>query len=523
MDQHVESDLLLQLHDAPDLGAHLVLVLGVGQLAPRVRGPRQPDLGRLREGADRRRRQRRQVEPGLLGGAARRERAAVEGLVVQPGDAVADGGHDDPGGGRAGGTGVGRREQRLVDRLPALGEAGRQGDDLDDLLVGERQPVLEGRVEVRLVGHVVRHVEQRGRRADRHRGGSHRLEPLERGQCRVEVRPPDVVAVDHAADQGRRLQARYPSGRQPAPDQVQRDRLDGGRGQGRQGRAEVAVGCRDEDRRAVGERAEHVVRAGRRGDQPLGRHGRRLGHERRLVELHPRGARGGQRGQHLPVDGEHVVEPVDRREVVGRPGGRLGQREERHRADQHGPGQHAVGEGLRELAHHAVVGEPERRRRPDLGDEVVVVRVEPLGHLEGQVVAAAAGQRRVAGQVQPPVGGRQVREPLRDGAGEHHRVEHLVVEREVARDRGVVGAQAERGQPVARALAQRGGGRLDLVGARPAGPEGLERLLQLAAGTDPGVAQDRAGGEGVGLRHQGFLGVGRAVRSAASSRSSAAS
>ena len=80
---------------------------------------------------------------------------------------------------------------------------------------------------------------------------------------------------------------------------------------------------------------------------------------------------------------------------------------------------------------------PRRKRLPigDLRDDVVVIRVEPLGHLQRGAVSIAAGQREflVEGDL------RGVAAQRTDG---QRRFQHLVVVGHVRRD-GVVRAQAE--------------------------------------------------------------------------------
>ena len=91
----------------------------------------------------------------------------------------------------------------------------------------------------------------------------------------------------------------------------------------------------------------------------------------------------------------------------------------------------------------------------DLGHEVVVVRVEPLGHLERRAVALAARDREVAGEVDGAVLVGEVGEALRNRADRDRGVEHLVVVGERLGDRGVGAPEAERREAVARRL--RGG------------------------------------------------------------------
>ena len=78
-------------------------------------------------------------------------------------------------------------------------------------------------------------------------------------------------------------------------------------------------------------------------------------------------------------------------------------------------------------------------------------------------------------------------------------VEDLVVEREVGRDGGVGGVQAElRSRRATVGVLQRGPRRVQAVLVEGAGPVGLQGLLEFAVRADAGVAEDGGGGEGVG-------------------------
>jgi hypothetical protein len=234
----------------------------------------------------------------------------------------------------------------------------------------------------------------------------------------------------------------------------------------------------------------------------------RVRDEARLVELDPRRPRLREGVQQLHVRGDGVVEPVERAEPLGRVGVGLGEQEERHRPDDDGPRDDALGPRLDVLAHDAVVGQAERRAGPDLGDEVVVVRVEPLGHLERWLALGAACEREVGRQRHARAAVVQRRDvteraEARGQRAERDRgVEHLVVEREGAGHGAVGRVQAEldeapqRGQPK---VTRHG---LELVGAGAPGPVGLERALELATSADARVAEDgsaveRRGDEGL--------------------------
>ncbi|OIQ77678.1 hypothetical protein GALL_406230 [mine drainage metagenome] len=306
------------------------------------------------------------------------------------------------------------------------------------------------------------------------------------------------MAVDHAAYDRLAGQARDWTGRQRAADGVQGDALDVRRGEHRERIAEAPVRGSDEDRRARGAHqvgGERGVRLRERAQHPGHRDVDRVGHQGGLVELHPGRPGRRERLEQLGVHGKQVREPVDRREALRGALGGLRERQEGHRPHDHRAGQDAVGQGLRELAHRAVVGEPEDGVRADLGDQVVVVRVEPLGHLGREVVTRAARDGRVPREVQSAVRVGQPGETCRDRADDRRGVEHVVVERERGRDRGDVRAQTEGGEARARPTAQVGRSLLDVGRGRLAGPERLDGLLELAPGPDARVPQNGAGPE----------------------------
>ena len=101
------------------------------------------------------------------------------------------------------------------------------------------------------------------------------------------------------------------------------------------------------------------------------------------------------------------------------------------------------------------------------------------------------------------------RSAKRDGHGAEgdRSVEHVVVEREVAGDRGVLATQAKLGKAVAvlRAEARRGG--LEFGLAARALPKRLERLLEFTHSADARVSENDAAREG-GRRGRGVCGLG---------------
>ncbi len=230
-----------------------------------------------------------------------------------------------------------------------------------------------------------------------------------------------------------------------------------------------------------------MVQGGQLGRGPVGR-------EDRLVQLYPRGARAGELTEQLGVDAEQFVQQVKRPEA-GR--GRLGQQQERQRPEQYRPGLDAHRPGLGVLAYGLAARQAQPGSGPDLRHQVVIVRVEPLRHLQRRHAISAPGHGEVGvegwagGAGQPGGAGQaggvnQPGESLRDGADEHGRVQHVVVERErIGRDQGQPGVP----QRLPGAAAQRGRGLGELVGADPARPQGFGGFLQLPAPADPRIPE----------------------------------
>ena len=213
-----------------------------------------------------------------------------------------------------------------------------------------------------------------------------------------------------------------------------------------------------------------------------------------------------QGGQRLLIRGHGLVDAGERIEVGGGRIG-LGQGQVGDGADQDGAGYVAPLAGVREAAGDRVVGEAQRRVGADLGNEVVVVRVEPLRHLFGADLVVTAGEREV--EVEALAAG----EARRDGTQEDRGVQDVVVQGGRVGQGRVGGVQAELDEAREVLLAQIVGG-LDQLGLGDApGPAGLEGALELAAAADTGIGQDRGGWELRGGSGHGVL-LGCATRAA---------
>ena len=282
--------------------------------------------------------------------------------------------------------------------------------------------------------------------------------------------------------------------------------LDARLGQGAHRVGGIAVGGGEQDLGTLGGGGQALVDAGGQLAQLDAGAREVVGGEGRLIELDPRGARGVQGGQCLLVRGHGLVDAGERVEVGG---GRvcLGQGQVGDGANQDGAGHVAPLAGVREAAGDRVVGETQGRVGADLGNEVVVVGVEPLRHLFGADLVVTTGEREV--EVEALAAG----EARRDSTQEDRGVQDVVVEGGRVGQGGVGGVQAQLDEARKVLLAQIVGG-LDQLGlGDAAGPAGLEGALELAATADTRIGQDCGSGELRGRSGHVFL-LGCATRSA---------
>ena len=490
VDEDVQAKLHLQGDDGCDLLAHARLVVRVGEFTARVSGAGLADLGGLRERTDGRRGQRGQVQALGLSGLALQVGLAGAVCICQGGRAGADFGAHDAGGGSALLEDAGRFSDLGVDGVPALVQAAGQGDDLENLLVGEGEPsvqvLVEGRVVPGLERSVVGHVLEGIRGGDGDAGGSQGLCGLQSLAQLGQVGAPDVAAVDAADDEGDAGQVCALG--EGTAQRVDVEGLDTRLGQGSHSVGGVAVGGGEQDLGTLGGRSQALVDAGCQLAQ-LGAGSREVvGGKGRLIELDPRSTRGMQSSQRIRVRGHGLVDAGERIEIGGGRIG-LGQGQVGDWADQDGTGHVAPLAGVGKAAHDRVVGEVQRRVGADLGDEVVVVRVEPLRHLFGADLVVAAGQREVEVEALP------ADEARRDSTQENRGVQDVVVERGRVGQRGVRGIQTELNEARQVLLTQVVSSVQQLGLGDTASPTGFEGALELAAASDTRIGQNRGGGE----------------------------
>ena len=207
-----------------------------------------------------------------------------------------------------------------------------------------------------------------------------------------------------------------------------------------------------------------------------------------LVDLDPLGAEGGEAGQDLLVHAEERGEVGEDVAAVLL----LAEQEEGDGADEDGAGGDAERLGLGVLIKDLGGGDGELGVGVELGDDEVVVGVEPLGHLHrGDVLEGAAAATAGHGKVRVDVNVAALEAVARgDGADEGNRVEDVVVQGEVVGgDVGDAGGLVV-GPVVAADLA---GGGEELLDRRLALPEGLDGLLKLALGANTGETKDGGG------------------------------
>ncbi|MCY1292568.1 hypothetical protein D9M70_418010 [compost metagenome] len=207
--------------------------------------------------------------------------------------------------------------------------------------------------------------------------------------------------------------------------------------------------------------------------------------EDRLIDLHPLHALRGQAAEDFAVQRQQAFEQV---ELVERVALGLAQPQVGQRADQHRLDPVAERAGLVDFLEQLLPAQLEALVSAELGDQIVVVGVEPLGHLlRMRTAATAAGD--ATGHAEQGVEGRLAvvrAEALGDHAEGQRVGQHLVVPGEVA-DRQQLDAGVPLQLPV-------GGTQLAADGAQAgfverALPVGFEGFLQFAVAADAWEAE----------------------------------
>jgi hypothetical protein len=387
MHQHVDAQFFLLAHGQCDLGAHLLAVAGGIELAALEGGARGADVRGLRERADGGSGQRRQREARalhLLAHRKGRRAGVVAGHAARQAQRHFGAVHTRAGAAR--GHRCAAHGQFAGDRGLVAIDHRAQHAQLIELFDRECEPRLQLGVELRFGRQAERHMQQRARRRDPEFALVLFNDGLELGQRRIDVGAPDVAAIDHAHRQ--HLVRGQPVGH--AGQFLRRAHRVHMQASHRQlaGQAQV-LGQRREVRgqQQLGGAAGKLPVGALEGIAP------RLGQveaEDGFVDLHPFHALLLQPREHLLVNGQQRIE---QREAVEARLLFLAQVQEAQRPEQHGLDRMAGLLRLRHFIEQARRRELELRVGLELGHEVVVVGVEPLGHLEregafGAVVAA---------------------------------------------------------------------------------------------------------------------------------------
>ena len=480
--QNVEAEAFLPADRPLGLGPQEGVVTRLVEGALAVLGAGLADRFGLGERADRRGRQRGKAQALALARQPPLHRQCAPGPVGRDlGDPRAHRGIVGQRGAAARGDGIGIGRQFVGDDVRAMFEPEAQQRQFLQLLHREGEPFGHLRVELGLERQVDRRVEQRAGRGklDLAPRPCRRAEPVEQGR---QVAFPHVAPVDRPGRDdevfARAVEHRFElfgRAHQIEVKPVHRQR----QGQFAVVRQPAEI-CRQHDPRAIG-----AAQRGIGGAQGRPRALVEIEDQRRLVDLDPLRAGRAQPRQQLAIERQDRGQQGERIEarLV-----RLRQQQPGHRAEQHRPGAVAERQCLGEFAQRLGGAEGEILVRPDLGDHEVIIGVEPLGHFLRRQVAALIGTGAAR---HCEIDRQRILRPERaigrgDRAEHDAGVEHLVVEREIVAgdhvDPRVALARPVRGAQPARGVAQRA-----LVD--PAGPEGFQRLLELAARADAGKAE----------------------------------
>lgn len=381
VDVDIQVKLLLDLDNLGNLLLDELLVLVSGDLTLGELVTLDTDLLGLGEGADGGSREEGKAKSLLLLGDTLRElRLAVEHLRSNLGLTLL---HSRVVGTLGGGTslhGLGVGLQLLADGSRAFSDSLGNDGNLDDLLAGESEPVSNLRVELLLAGKSVGSVEERA-------GGGNNdtilAELLDGGlnllNGTLEVGLPDVAAVNNTSGEDgvgtkgadHSLELLW------VADQVNVDGVDV-LGKSVNVVDDVTEVGGEDNLGDLGAQAGKLLVGRLEGSLGLGG---QVEDERRLVNLDGLGAGLLELGEELLVDGQKLVEESDG--VNGLTTVGLSEVEEGDGTNQDGAGGDTSLLGLEELNNSLGVGvELEGLVVLESGLDVVVVRVEPLHHLQ---------------------------------------------------------------------------------------------------------------------------------------------
>ena len=122
--------------------------------------------------------------------------------------------------------------------------------------------------------------------------------------------------------------------------------------------------------------------------------------QKRLIHLHPLRACLRQFFEQLAVDRQEIVQQIKRVEIVLQA---FPKQQEGNRPEQYRAGEEPLRQGFLEVFQNFERGEPEVHAFPEFRHDVMVVRIEPLGHFHGRhimtAVLQAARHRKIGGQI----------------------------------------------------------------------------------------------------------------------------
>ncbi len=242
--------------------------------------------------------------------------------------------------------------------------------------------------------HVVRQEEQRAGRSDREPILPAQLvdDSLERAERRVEIRPPDAATIDDPGVQhfvGRESLTQQIGLVPRRADEIEADAVHRQRHYRIPARAKRAEVGLQHDLRPRARGGKRAVDLSEERQLP----GSAILDQARLVDLDPLSARRGQICQQLLIDRHDLPDMLGDRELVILAEQHKGDRPDQDRC-------RPVADSLAGLTigiDRSIAG-AHRGRPVELGDEIVVVRVEPLRHLERRGVVATSSHRRVGCQ-----------------------------------------------------------------------------------------------------------------------------
>ena len=473
--EHVDAQFFLFGDGVGDFFLHHRLIFGGGERAALEGCARGADFGGLREGTNRRRRQRRQGKTLALRRLTRREgRMALVGVGRQSGQPLRYGGVVDAlavaarfdGGARGGqrAIGGGVTGQRLFEHAQLAEFFHRKG-----------HPAAQFFVQTGFPGKAEGHMQQRARGRQPQVFAAPLKQRAQRLQRGIQIAAPDVATINDAQREHlvRGQPVVHRGNFRACADAVDVQTLH------RQaaGHAEVLLQGRKiggQQQRGLAGRQRRIRRFKRL--PPLRR---QIQTENRFIHLHPLHALRFEAGENLTVDRQQLVEQAEavktRRLFLAEP--QEGQGAKQHRLDRMPQRLR-----LRHFRKQTLVGQRKFALRRKFGHQIVIVGIEPLGHFQrrralragADFAGNAARQREIACQ-------RRLRtvktKTRRLAAKQLNVVGDVVVPGEIAHGDKIQPGLALH-LPVARAQLTADG--FQLVGGNFAAPVAFQRKLQFA-------------------------------------------